>query len=66
MRARNNIKVYIKSLFLSSPKSFLPTSLRISDLQKSLKKLGAKIWLICCKAVILHPLSREKGDKLTY
>ena len=64
--ARINIKVCFESLFPSFPKSFLPTSLRISDLQKSLKKLGTKIWWICFKAVILHPLSGEKGDKLTY
>ena len=25
-----------------------------------MKKVGMKIWWICCKAVILHPLSREK------
>ena len=27
---------------------------------ESLKKEDANIWQICCKAVILHPLSREK------
>ena len=60
--ARNNIKVCFESLFPSFPKSFLPTSLRISVLQKSLEKVGMKVWWICFKALILHPLSREKGD----
>ena len=60
--ARINIKVCFESLFPSFPKSFLPTSLRISVLQKSLKKVGMKVWWICFKALILHPLSREKGD----
>ena len=27
---------------------------------KKCKKVGLNIWWICCKAVILHPLSREK------
>ena len=26
----------------------------------SMKKRGVNVWRICCKAVILHPLSREK------
>ena len=60
--ARNNIKVCFESLFPSFPKSSLPTSLRISVLQKSLKKPCMKVWWICFKALILHPLSREKGD----
>ena len=59
--ALNNIKVYFKTLFPSSQKSFVPTSLRISVLQKSLKKVGMKVWWICFKALILHPLSRERG-----
>ena len=59
--ARINIKVCFESLFPSFPKSFLPTSLRISVLQKSLKKVGMKVWWICFKALILHPLSRERG-----
>ena len=29
-------------------------------LSKKCKKHGINIWSICCKAVILHPLSREK------
>ena len=28
------------------------------------KKVGLNIWLICCKAVILHPLSRGKRDEV--
>ena len=59
---RINIKVCFESLFPSFPKSFLPTSLRISVLQKSPKKPCMKVWWICFKALILHPLSREKGD----
>ena len=64
IRARENIKVYPSPPFSRLENLFPKSSLRISDLQKSMKKLGAKIWRICCKAVILHPLSREKGDKL--
>ena len=60
--ARINIKVCFESLFPSFPKSSLPTSLRISVLQKSLKKPCMKVWWICFKALILHPLSREKED----
>ena len=60
--ARINIKVCFKTPFPSSQKSSLPTSLRISVLQKSLKKPCMKVWWICFKALILHPLSREKGD----
>ena len=60
--ARINIKVCFNTLFPSFQKSFLPTSLRISVLQKSLKKPCMKVWWICFKALILHPLSREKGD----
>ena len=60
--ARINIKVCFNTLFPSFQKSFLPTSLRISVLQKSQKKPCMKVWWICFKALILHPLSREKGD----
>ena len=28
------------------------------------KKVGLNIWRICCKAVILHPLSRGKRDEV--
>ena len=31
-------------------------------LANSFKKVGGNVWLICFKALILHPLSREKGD----
>ena len=33
-------------------------------LAESLKKVDANIWRICCKAVILHPLSRGKRDEV--
>ena len=37
------------------------TNQRLSEkIAKTLKKVVANIWQICCKAVILHPLSREK------
>ena len=29
-----------------------------------MKKVGMNIWRICCKAVILHPLSRGKRDEV--
>ena len=31
-------------------------------LANSFKKVGGNVWLICFKALILHPLSREKGN----
>ena len=31
-------------------------------LTNSFKKVGRNVWLICFKALILHPLSREKGN----
>ena len=31
-------------------------------LANSFKKVGMNVWLICFKALILRPLSREKGD----
>ena len=33
-------------------------------LAKKCKKVGLNIWRICCKAVILHPLSRGKRDEV--
>ena len=37
------------------------TNQRLSEkIAKKCKKVVANIWQICCKAVILHPLSREK------
>ena len=37
------------------------TNQRVSKkFAESLKKVVANIWRLCCKAVILHPLSREK------
>ena len=34
----------------------------IFSLANFFKKVGGNVWLICFKALILHPLSREKGD----
>ena len=34
----------------------------IFSLANFLKKVGGNVWLICFKALILHLLSREKGD----
>ena len=31
-------------------------------LAKFFKKVGRNVWRICFKALILHPLSREKGN----
>ena len=33
-------------------------------MHESAKKVGLNIWQICCKAVILHPLSRGKRDEV--
>ena len=30
------------------------------NVAEKMKKVGMNIWLVCCKAVILHPLSRGK------
>ena len=63
-RARNNIMVSSeKRLQMSwNPSETNPsTNQRVSKkFAESLKKVVANIWQICCKAVILHPLSREK------
>ena len=34
----------------------------IFSLANFFKKVGRNVWLICFKALILHPLSREKGN----
>ena len=63
-RVRNNIKVQHKPSLKSSGKTLLnntSTNQRVSkNFAESLKKEGGNVWQICCKAVILHPLSREK------
>ena len=63
-RARNNIKVWHKPPLKRGGKTLLKhtsTNQRVSEkLAKSCKKVAWNIWQICCKAVILHPLSREK------
>ena len=43
----------------------MSTNQRVSKkVKESHKKVGVKIWWICCKAVILHPLSRGKRDEV--
>ena len=38
---------------------------RVSEKEiEKCKKVGLNIWWICCKAVILHPLSRGKRDEV--
>ena len=63
-RARNNIKVSSENRLQMSwnpPETNPSTNQRLSEkFAESLKKVVANIWQICCKAVILHPLSREK------
>ena len=67
-RARNKIKVQHKAPLKSSGKPLsqnTSTNQRVSKkFAESLKKVVAKIWQICCKAVILHPLSREKRRRV--
>ena len=67
-RARIKIKVY-PCLSLKCGRKTLQknpsTNQRLSEkIAKKCKKVGVKIWQICCKAVILHPLSREKRDEV--
>ena len=63
-RARNNIKVSSENrlqMSWNSPETNPSTNQRLSEkIAKKCKKVGGNIWQICCKAVILHPLSREK------
>ena len=63
-RARNNIKVSSENRLQMSwnpPETNPSTNQRLSkNFAKKYKKVGGNIWQICCKAVILHPLSREK------
>ena len=63
-RARNNIKVSSENrlqMSWNSSETNPSTNQWVSKkFAESLKKVDAKIWRICCKAVILHPLSREK------
>ena len=63
-RARNNIKVSSENRLQMSwnpPETNPSTNQRVSKkFAESCKKEDANIWQICCKAVILHPLSREK------
>ena len=61
-----NNKVWNSTLSLSNGKMFPSNSFAnqrlIFSLANFLKKVGGNVWLICFKALILHPLSREKGD----
>ena len=63
-RARNNIKVSSENRLQMSwnpPETNPSTNQRLSkNFAKKYKKVGGNIWQICCKAVILHPLSRGK------
>jgi len=49
-------------------KTCCPASFENQQLRRkvafSLKKRGGNVWSICCKAVILHPLSREKRGQV--
>ena len=43
----------------------MSTNQRVSEkVAEKCKKVGRNIWRICCKAVILHPLSRGKRDEV--
>ena len=43
----------------------MSTNQRVSGkVAEKCKKVGLNIWWICCKAVILHPLSRGKRDEV--
>ena len=43
----------------------MSTNQRVSGkVAEKWKKVGLNIWRICCKAVILHPLSRGKRDEV--
>ena len=61
-----NNKVWNSTLALDNGKMFSVNSFAnqrlIFFLANSFKKVGMNVWLICFKALILHPLSREKGD----
>ena len=62
-RANNNKVCKIPPLKSRSKSSVIngATNQRVSKkFAESLKKVVANIWQICCKAVILRPLSREK------
>ena len=62
-RANNNkvCKIHpLKSRSKSSVINGATNQLVSKKFAKTLKKVVANIWQICCKAVILHPLSREK------
>ena len=64
IRARININVRLVPLHRRASKiSFsacFENQLLTVELQKSMRKSASRIWSICCKAVLLHPLSREK------
>ena len=61
-----NNKVWNSALALDNGKMFSVNSFAnqrlIFFLANSFKKVGLNVWLICFKALILHPLSREKGN----
>ena len=61
-----NNKVWNSTLALDNGKMFSVNSFAnqrlIFFLANSFKKVGGNVWLICFKALILHPLSREKGN----
>ena len=65
-RARNDIRysdiLPVCSLLLSVIRNPFENQLLAGKFQKRMKKECNKVWFVCYKAVILHPLSREKGD----
>ena len=66
-RANNNRVLYKPPLktWKNPPETNPSTNQRVSKkFAESLKKVVANIWQICCKAVILHPLSRGKRDEV--
>ena len=66
-RANNNKVCKIPPLKSRSKSSVIngATNQRLSEkIAKKCKKVGGNIWQICCKAVILHPLSRGKRDEV--
>ena len=66
IHARNNIRysdiLPVCSLLLSVIRNPFENQLLAGKFQKRMKKVCGYVWSVCYKAVILHPLSREKGD----
>ena len=65
-RARNDIRysdiLSVCPLLLSVIRNPFENQLLAGKFQKRMKKVCGNVWFVCYKAVILHPLSREKGD----